>query len=183
VPPKRTSKAKSTKRVVESTWTDQTLWTVCRGELRKSPGRPEKTRSLFRLVAEKLPFDSLQQVRRSATDLLGSRPNGVYVAHDSMGYARYIGRGNIFGRLYARKRAQKAELLYFSFYVVEHKKHEREIETLLIRAAGPQLHFNTKKRRIDIQPGDVRDFEAGTAFFERRPRRKRRSQAERISQR
>lgn len=101
----------------------------------------------------------------------GLGTDGVYVAHDSMGYARYVGRGAIFTRLRARQKAQPAELVYFSFYVVEDKKHEREVETLLIRAAGPQLHFNTRKRRIDIQPGDVRDFEAGTKFFERQGRR------------
>jgi len=88
-----------------------------------------------------------------------------------MGYARYIGRGDIFARLEARFRAQPLELMYFSFYVVENLKHEKEIETLLIRAGGPQLHFNERKRRIDIECGNVRDFQAGTRFYERRKRR------------
>ncbi|MGC2745261.1 MAG: hypothetical protein WA672_18995, partial [Candidatus Angelobacter sp.] len=92
---------------------------------------------------------------------------GVYVAHDSMGYARYIGRGSIFQRLTARKATQMLELKYFSFYVVKEKKHEREIETLLIRAAGPLLQFNTKKKRLTISAGNIRDYEAGTLFFER----------------
>jgi hypothetical protein len=93
--------------------------------------------------------------------------NGVYVAHDSMGFPRYIGRGAIFTRLKARKDAQPLELTYFSFYVVSEKKHEREIETLLIRAAGPLLQFNTRKKRVNIIPGNIRDYEAGTFFYER----------------
>jgi hypothetical protein len=60
------------------------------------------------------------------------------------------------------------ELKYFSFYVVEERKHEGEIETLLIRAAGPLLQFNTKKKRVTISTGRLLDYEAGTQFFERR---------------
>jgi hypothetical protein len=93
---------------------------------------------------------------------------GVYVAHDSMGCPRYIGRGSIFSRLAARQKAQQLELKYFSFYVVEEKKHEREIETLLIRAAGQLLEFNTTKKRVTILCGNLRDYEGGTKFFERR---------------
>jgi hypothetical protein len=36
------------------------------------------------------------------------------------------------------------------------------------------LIFDSNKRRIDIDPGDVRDFEAGTVFVERHKRRGRR---------
>src|SRR3546814_7963318 len=61
-----------------------------------------------------------------------------------MGCPRYIGRGNIFARLEARKKAQELELEYFSFYVMLEKKHEREVETLLIRAAGFLLQFNDR---------------------------------------
>ena len=86
-----------------------------------------------------------------------------------MTYARYIGRGNIFQRLAVHKDA--LELKYFSFYVVEDKKHEREIETLIIRAAGPLLQFNTKKKRLSISVGSIKDYEAGTLFFERRYKR------------
>jgi hypothetical protein len=82
-----------------------------------------------------------------------------------MGYARYVGRGAIFPRLKARLKAQPLELKYFSFFVVADKPHEREIETLLIRAGGPHLHFNSRKKRIDIKAGNVRDFEAGTDFY------------------
>lgn len=101
----------------------------------------------------------------------GISTSGIYIAHDSMGVARYVGRGKIFDRLKARKKAQTLELVYFSFYVGLDKTHEREIETLLIRAVGPQLYFNTRKKREDIQPGNVRDYEAGTAFFERQYKR------------
>ena len=51
------------------------------------------------------------------------------------------------------------------------KAHEREIETLLIRSAGPHLQFNTQKKRVDIAPGNVRDCEAGTEFYERQSKR------------
>ena len=88
-----------------------------------------------------------------------------------MGYPRYIGRGDIFGRLAARHKAQVLELAYFSFFVVENKMHEREIETIMIRAAGPLLDFNERKVRIDIQPGNAGDFEAGTFYIERQYRK------------
>jgi hypothetical protein len=55
----------------------------------------------------------------------------------------------------------------FSFFVVEEKMHEREIETIMIRAAGPLLDFNSRKVRNDIKAGNVRDFEAGTKYIER----------------
>src|SRR3546814_7967374 len=74
-----------------------------------------------------------------------------------MGCPRYIGRGNIFARLEARKKAQELELEYFSFYVMLEKKHEREVETLLIRAAGFLLQFNDRKKRVGIDPGNVGD--------------------------
>jgi len=153
-------------------------WTVRFGNLSPGPGRPEAVPRLFQVVGEKLPLEAIHAVNRYLRDLGISR-SGVYVAHDSMGYARYIGRGRIFSRLRARWRAQILELKYFSFYVVRDKKHEREIETLLIRAAGPLLQFNTKKKRVSISAGNLRDYEAGTLFFERRyewgkkPKRKR----------
>ncbi len=96
--------------------------------------------------------------------------------------ARYIGRGNIFNRLKARRNAQVLELVYFSFYVGLDKTHEREIETLLIRSVGPQLYFNTRKKREDIQPGNVRDYEAGTLFFERQYKRGRKTRRRKSQQ-
>jgi hypothetical protein len=92
-----------------------------------------------------------------------------------MGCPRYIGRGDIFNRLEARRKAQPLELKYFSFYVVSEKKHEREIETLLIRAAAFLLEFNTRKKRTGIAHGNIRDFEVGTLFYERQQKRGRKA--------
>lgn len=65
-----------------------------------------------------------------------------------MGQVRYVGRGQVFSRLRARKTAQKLELVYFSFYLGMNKRHEREIETVLIGAVGAQAYFNTRKKRL-----------------------------------
>ncbi|HVK95007.1 MAG TPA: hypothetical protein VM571_09800 [Noviherbaspirillum sp.] len=159
-------KAAATKTVEVCVYKDDKLWNVQYGHLKRGKGNPGKTEHLFRVVGEKLPFDSLAAVKRHVTES-GFGTNGVYVAHDSMGFPRYIGRGSVFGRLKTRKDAQELELIYFSFYIVSEKKHEREIETLLIRAAGPLLQFNTKKKRVGILPGNIRDYEAGTYFYER----------------
>jgi hypothetical protein len=160
-------KRKSAKAIkVTKLWSDD-QWTLRFGKLNPGRGRPESIRSLFQVVGEKVPFGAIQAVNKHLKSL-GIGRNGVYVAHDSMGYARYIGRGRIFSRLSARKKAQALELAYFSFYVVEERKHEREIETLLIRAAGPLLQFNTRKKRVNISAGSLLDYEAGTLFYERR---------------
>jgi len=159
--------AKKVKTItVSKIWGDK-QWTVRFGKLNTGPGRPEAVQSLFKVVGEKLPFEALNDVNRYLRDNK-IRRNGVYLAHDSMGYARYIGRGRIFQRLRSRLKSQILELKYFSFYVVEERKHEGEIETLLIRAAGPLLQFNTKKKRVTISAGSLLDYEAGTLFFERR---------------
>lgn len=164
------NKGLSTKRLSKSVFPGDALWRVWHGELVRAPGRPQKVQHLFRVVAEKIPFTALDAVRKHMLEQEFPM-DGIYVAHDSMGYARYVGRGNIFNRLKARHRAQKLELVYFSFYVVLDKKHEREIETILIRAAGPQLQFNTRKKRVTIQPGNVRDYEPGTHFYERQSKK------------
>jgi hypothetical protein len=148
-------------------WTNS-IWRVWRGELRRRPGPPSE--SLFTVVAEKLPYDSLQAVGRVMKQHGLSR-TGVYVAHDSMGTARYVGRGRIFARLKTHHRKYPLVLLYYSFYVVPNKSHEREVETLLIRAAGPLLEFNQRKKRITISAGSIRDYEAGTVYFQRHSRR------------
>jgi hypothetical protein len=119
------------------------------------------------VIGEKLPFGAIDEVDNHMRNQQIPR-EGVYVAHDSMGCARYIGRGKIFPRLRACREKHKLEIMYFSFYVVEAKKHEREIETLLIHAAGFLLEFNTKKKRTTISAGSILDYEAGTKFFERR---------------
>lgn len=121
-------------------------WNVFRGQLAKKPGNPGKVRSLFSAIAEKIPFEALDHVK-SEMKKIGVSLNGVYLAHDSMGCVRYIGRGHIFHRLQDRWRESRLELRYFSFYVVEDKNHERELETILIRAVSPLLHFNTQKKR------------------------------------
>jgi hypothetical protein len=141
-------------------------WTIVSGELKRGPGRKGKVEPLFKAVGEKIPFEFLVQVKNEL-EKEGVPVEGVYIAHDSMGYPRYIGHGNIFKRLDARRKQQTLELKYFSYFVVETKMHEREIETIMIRAAGPLLDFNDRKVRIDIQAGDVRDFEPGTKYVER----------------
>jgi len=118
------------------------------------------------VVGEKLPIEALDKVRKKMKEHdLGSE--GVYVAHDSMGYARYVGRGRIFSRLKARARESELEVKYFSFYVVKAKLHEREIETLLIRIAAPMLYFNERKKRPNRSAGKFRDYEPGTHFYQR----------------
>jgi hypothetical protein len=129
------------------------------------------------VVGEKIPYEFLNDTKKAVRDTVGD-VKGVYVSHDSMGYPRYIGRGDIFGRLKSRLAAQRLELKYFSFYVVEKKIHEREIETIMIHTAGPLLEFNNKKKRVDIQAGDIKDFEAGTHFIERQYKRGRQSKKE-----
>ena len=152
---------------VKKIWGNGGPWTVRFGWL--NPGRPGPTKgvpSLFKVLGEKLPFDALSAVDKHLRDIQ-IRARGVYIAHDSMGYARYIGRGRIFPRLRACLKRHGSQLKYFSFYVVEERKHEGEIETLLIRAASPLLEFNTKKKKVTINTGGFLDYEAGTQFFER----------------
>jgi hypothetical protein len=159
-------KERSTKKVLKRNLANVPSWTICYGELKRGQGRPPKSEHLFRVVGEKIPYSALPAVKKHLKES-GHTFQGVYVAHDSMGCPRYIGRGNIFNRLEARKKAQKLELEYFSFYVMSEKKHEREVETLLIRAAGFLLQFNDRKKRVGIAPGNVHDYEAGTFFYER----------------
>ncbi len=169
------AKTAAKKTIHGEVFADGKTWTVQHGELLAKPkrGRPfANTEHLFRVVGEKLPIASLVKVRTHLKAILnGQAAQGVYIAHDSMGCPRYIGRGNIFTRLEARLKAQPLELEYFSFYVVADKKHEREIETLMIRAAGFLLEFNTKKKRVSVAPGNIHDYEAGTVFYERQRRR------------
>lgn len=164
-----TNKPRSIRVVAEKSVYSNALWKVCFGSLKKpvKQGRPFKEpEHLFRVVGEKLPYAALDSVRKHL--IKEELPTGgVYVAHDSMGCPRYIGRGAIFSRLAARKKAQLLELEYFSFYVVAEKKHEREIETLLIKAASFLLEFNDKKKRIGIDAGSIHDYEAGTVFYQR----------------
>ncbi len=158
------NKKHAEKTVKESGIYRDERWNVHLGKLNPGPGHPKQT--LFLAIGEKLPIESINKVN-AYMRTRKIRRIGVYVAHDSMGYARYIGRGSVFARMRSHLKAHKLELKYFSFYIVEDRGHEREIETLLIHAAGPLLQFNTNKKRLTISPGSVRDYEAGTLFFER----------------
>ena len=164
-----TTKREHTKTRIDKIWSGDN-WSVIYGELRKGPGRPSSIKPLFQYVGEKIPFGALRKVEKKL-DELEAEKRGVYIAHDSVGTARYIGRGNIFTRLNERKKKHPKELVYFSFFVVKDKQHEREIETLLIRGAGPLLGFNKKKKSVGIPSGNVRDYEPGTYYFERQTKK------------
>jgi hypothetical protein len=163
---KRSNKKPCTKIIKEKIWADNSVWTVQYGELKRPVGNPGKTDHLFRVVAEKIPYDALQKLKKDMVKKDLPR-TGVYMALDSMGTPRYIGRGRIFSRLASRKKAHPLELAYFSFYIVTENKHEREIETLLIHMAGSLLEFNEKKKRTGIAHCSIKDYEAGTLFYER----------------
>lgn len=177
-------KKPSRKSSVVRVWADA-QWTVGYGRLIPGPGRPAKQSHLFKVVGEKLPIEALDAVRKELHER-GLGEEGVYVAHDSMGYARYVGRGRIFSRLKARAKHNILEVKYFSFYVVQAKPHEREIETLLIRVASAMLYFNERKKRLNLSPGNIRDYEPGTKFYARnykKGRRKKRRKARRRARR
>jgi hypothetical protein len=76
-----------------------------------------------------------------------------------MGVARYGGRGDIFNRLATHKRDYQKQLQFFSFYVIANKTHEREIETVILRAAGSQMTLNTRKIACGLHPGNIADYE------------------------
>ena len=145
-------------------------WRVVSGRLVPGRGRPGKTGHIFRFVGEKLPYACLghvaDHVRAESDDV-----EGVYLAHDSMGVARYGGRGDIFNRLDSHQRKYPKELLYFSFFIIKDKNHEREIETAILRAAGSQMILNQRKVRTGLVLGNVADYEPGTYFVERQGQR------------
>ena len=175
-------KSKSKKTIIDGNiWTDGSRWKVVEGSLKRPQGRPGKVEPLFQYVGEKLPFGCLEKVREAICARSGD-PEGIYMAHDSMGAARYGGRGKIFDRLLQHRRDFARELLYFSFYVIRSKNHERELETVILRAAGPQMSLNERKVRSDIDPGDINDYEPGTHFFERQLRRGRKANDRRANQ-
>ena len=165
--PKSRRKPPSKKVLEGQILSDKSVWTVHHGVLEPTlQANADDENRLFQVVGEKLPYSSLSAVKNHMRSRRLSR-QGVYVAHDSMGCSRYVGRGNIFSRLEARKKAQPLVLEYYSFYVVRNKNHEREVETLLIRAAGFLLEFNDRKKRVGLAPGNIRDYESGTVFYER----------------
>lgn len=149
-------------------------WRVVEGRIVPPRGRPPKTKGLFTIIGEKIPFEAVEKIKKAVTQEYGT-VYGIYVAHDSMTLPRYIGRGDIFNRLSARKKAHSNELYYFSFYVVEEKVHEREIETLLIHITSTLLQFNERKKKVNLEAGSVLDFEVGTKFIQRQKKRGRTS--------
>ena len=161
---------------VPHVWSDAN-WVVVAGKL-VSRGRPRKVRHLFTCIAEKLPFESLAKVERLLKEE-GLDAEGVYMAHDSIGVARYGGRGNIFSRLRSHRRKYGGQLPYFSFYIVENKNHERELENAIIRASGQQMIFNERKKGDGIFPGRIEDYEAGSYFFQRQGKRGKRQKTKR----
>jgi hypothetical protein len=167
MPRVRSKESRKSKRVDGDVVFDDQNWSVVVGQLKPLPGTARKADHLFKFVAEKLPWDSLTNVAAHLKKR-GVKRQGVYMAHDSMGVARYGGRGNIFPRLRSHKRKYKKELVYFSFYIIENKTHEREIENAILRAAGPQMILNQRKVREGIDPGRVADYEPGTNFFRRK---------------
>jgi hypothetical protein len=154
------------KKADKKIWSDSD-WVVVPGRLIPGPGRPLKTSRLFQFVGEKLPYDCLKSVKAHIRDVSDDDPYGVYLSHDSFGVARYGGRGNIFGRLAQHKRDYPKELLYFSFFIIKNKNHEREIETAILRAASSQMTLNERKVRTGLAVGNVTDYEPGTHFVER----------------
>ena len=162
---KRGNKKPCSKETQKKIWYDR-VWSVHFGELKRPVGHPGKTEHLFKVIAEKIPYAALQPLKKDMKNR-NLPQNGVYMALDSMGVPRYIGRGKIFSRLAKIRKAHSLELAYFSFYIVVEKKHEREIETLLIHMTGPLLEFNEKKKRSGIEHGSIRDYEAGTIFYDR----------------
>jgi hypothetical protein len=165
------------KEVLEHLWSGDG-WSVVVGQLKRRRGRPYKEGHLFKAVGEKLPFECLPEVKKRVqeSELEGV---GVYLAHDSMGVARYGGRGDIFSRLETHKRKRPRELLYFSFFIISNKSHEREIETAILRAASGQMSLNERKVREGIKVGNVTDYESGTWFVERQKARGRRRKKKR----
>jgi hypothetical protein len=165
------SNKKPSRKTVSTDFGTKGPWKVVGGTLKRtSKGSPGKIGNLFSMIAEKIPYGFLDAVRKKVFELEYDT-SGVYVAHDSMGWPRYIGRGEVFSRLKERKKQKSAELHYFSFYFIANKKHTREIETLMIRTAGSLLSFNDKKRRLDQMTGRVDDYEPGTDFIERQSKK------------
>jgi len=169
------SKKRKGKKVIAKTLGTFGNWTVKGGEVKRStPGKVKKT-NLFKLVGEKIPFEAIDAVEKYARNVLGSSPEGVYMAIDSMGCPRYSGRGDVFPRLKAHKRDYPIELDFFSFYIVENKNHQREIETLLIRSTSFLAVLNERKVRASISPGSVLDYEVGTKFVDRQEKKGKKS--------
>ena len=80
----RRKKAAEKKIKVAKLW-GNSQWTVRYGKLNPGRGRPEAVERMFLFLAEKIPFEAFESVKRHFKKV-SSRKNGVYIAHDSMGY-------------------------------------------------------------------------------------------------
>ena len=96
-PTKKASTKNSSTKQANSKVCENDHWTIVMGELKRSRGRPNNTQPIFKMIGEKIPFVFLNQVENKRSEAKRST-NGIYIAHDSMGYPRYIGRGKIFAR-------------------------------------------------------------------------------------
>ena len=160
-------------KVADLDWDEDPIWCIKRGHLTRPKGRPRKGSRLFKVIGEKLPWNSLATVKEDiyALSELAHPVEGIYMVHDSMGAPRYVGHGNIFSRVKHHLDKYQKELQYFSFYVVADKCHEREIETLLIRGAANMLALNERKVRIGVASGNITDYEPGTVYYERQSKK------------
>ena len=130
------------------------------GELKAvGRGRVAAKAPLLQQVGQKLPWDALQHIPHDA--------EGVYILFDSRGWPYYVGRGKIKERLNHHAKTMKAITPSFSFYAVQDKANERQLETLLIRVAAPLLEGNSQLTRRR----DVTHFEVGTKFLQVQRRR------------
>jgi hypothetical protein len=93
----------------DKVWSDDKDWVVRAGELRPVRRNAQKANHLFKYVGEKLPWDALNEVSGYLKKHKVKR-DGVYMAHDSFGVARYGGRGHIFSRLRNHKKKYFKEL-------------------------------------------------------------------------
>jgi hypothetical protein len=169
------SKKRAGKKSVYEVLARDENWCVKAGSInRLTPGKVRKG-NLFKFVGEKIPFFAVKAVEKYVRDTLGDTPNGVYLAIDSMGCPRYVGRGRVFQRLQAHQKHFPVELQFFSFYIVKEKQHEREIETLLIRATSFLSVLNERKVRTSIEAGRILDYEVGTQFVVRQRKKGRKS--------
>ena len=89
---RRKPKASATKTIEVQRVYRNEQWTVHYGTPKPGRGRPELTARLFSVLGEKLPYECLNAVKNQLRKS-GLTRQGVYVAHDSMGCARYIGGG------------------------------------------------------------------------------------------
>lgn len=145
---------------------DGEQWRVARGKLVRGPGHPGQ-QQLFQVVAERIPFEALGAI---AKDMKKQQLpcGGVYMLHDSMGGPRYAGLSiNVFSRLRNHHHKYGAQLPYFSFFTVLSGRHQKEIETVMVRAVG-NAAINQYKKAVGFEPGSLEGFAPGTIFYQRK---------------